>query len=339
MKASDSIAAWRLVRACASAGSLSVAASAEGLDLAAASRLIARLEEELGVTLLDRSRRPARPTETMAALASSAASLLRAQRDIRRTAERFASRSAPALRRIRVSLPINWCRDAVLTALRRFEERNPGLRFDYVADMAFPGILEGSVDIACVSWVPEEPGVFSLRISNDIPVMLASAAYIRHFGAPQSVEELAAREIWLRTASNRSSCRLLESGRERFRLPDGPNLHYADADACRRAVLLGYGIGIDLTFGLMAEAIVSGAVQPVLPQWHRRPWQRTVICPARLSSDPLVRGAMQAIRSATLQSFIDDWPFWYRRLGLPRPEQDLPREVPGDGKAGASPRG
>lgn len=339
MKASDSIAAWRLVRACASAGSLSVAASGEGLDLASASRLIARLEEELGVTLLDRSRRPAQPTEAMASLASSAAGLLRAQRDIRRTAERFAGRKESGLRRIRVSLPINWCREAVLTALRRFEERSPGVRFDYLADMAFPGILEGAVDIACVSWVPENPGVFSLRVSNDIPVMLASTAYIRHFGAPQSVEELASREIWLRTASNLSSCRLLECGRERFQLPEGANLHYADADACRRAVLLGYGIGIDLTFGLMAEAIVSGAVQPVLPQWHRRPWQRTVICPARLASDPVIRGAMQTIRSATLRSFIDDWPFWYSRLGLPRPEQDLPREVPEDTKAGGSPRG
>ena len=58
----DNLAVWRLVNACAARKSLSEAALAENIDLAAASRMISQLEKRLGFSLLDRSTRPAKPT-------------------------------------------------------------------------------------------------------------------------------------------------------------------------------------------------------------------------------------------------------------------------------------
>ena len=68
MKRSENIGVWKLVCAYAKAGSLKAASDAMELDPAAASRLISELETELGVALIDRSRKPAVPTEALTAI-------------------------------------------------------------------------------------------------------------------------------------------------------------------------------------------------------------------------------------------------------------------------------
>ena len=82
MKRSENIGVWKLVCAYAKAGSLKAASDAMELDPAAASRLISELETELGVALIDRSRKPAVPTEALTAILPYARRIVKAERSI-----------------------------------------------------------------------------------------------------------------------------------------------------------------------------------------------------------------------------------------------------------------
>ena len=124
MKRSENIGVWKLVCAYAKAGSLKAASDAMELDPAAASRLISELETELGVALIDRSRKPAVPTEALTAILPYARRIVKAERSIL-SLTRDRKRTPVSGRVIRVSVPSNMSRSSFLDPVARFAEKPP----------------------------------------------------------------------------------------------------------------------------------------------------------------------------------------------------------------------
>ena len=109
MRKTDNFEAWSLLSACRKTGGLAKAAAAESLDLSVASRLIAGLETELGVGILDRRVRPAVLTETGTRLAVFAQKMVKARRDALELASEVHALEAREgeKRTLRLSLPMN----------------------------------------------------------------------------------------------------------------------------------------------------------------------------------------------------------------------------------------
>lgn len=319
----DNLAVWRLVNACAARKSLSEAALAENIDLAAASRMISQLEKRLGFSLLDRSTRPAKPTVGLRALAPAAKKMIRAQAEALAAARLFEP-DEEGVREIRVSVPVNWSRKSTLQALFQFEKKYPSVRFEVVADAGIEGMLYRGVDIALLGYRPVEKEIFYQKITEEATALFASTSYIRQYGEPQSVGDLMHHTLLMRNPSNRSFSCTLENGADLLFITDKFRVHYGDAATCRQALLDGEGIAVDLCFAYISEELAAGTVVPILPGWHREIWERSVACPLKLASDPLIRTLMTHLKEATVQSFMDSWQFWYERLGIPLSSVTLP---------------
>ena len=100
---------------------------------------------------------------------------------------------------------------------------------------------------------------------------------------------------------------------------------YGDSDACKKLLIEGKGVAIDMNPNFIAEELLDGTVQPVLPGWHRKPWPLHICCRKSSSKDPIIREAMGIIRYLALHQEPNDWKSWHRRLHLPEQMVLLPK--------------
>ncbi len=315
----DNLSVWRLLSSCATMKSLSSAAALEDIDLATASRLVGQLEKRFGFALLDRRYRPARPTSQLFALASVAAKVTKAQKEAVHLTEMLAPRSEE-VRGIRLSIPVNWMRQSTIKALFQYEKEHKNLRFEIVADAGVEGLLKGEVDIACFGFMPEDRNIYTIKIADEVTMLFASRDYLQQNGEPKTIEELAGHTLLMRNPSNRSFGRTLRRGNRDFVIPEDWHVHYGDATMCRQALLDGEGIAVDLCFPLIGDELASGTVRPVLLGWHRLPWTMTVSTSIADAKDPVIHHVMHYLKRITRESFMDRWPFWYKRFNV---SQDL----------------
>lgn len=93
----------------------------------------------------------------------------------------------------------------------------------------------------------------------------------------------------------------------------------------KKLLIEGKGIAIDMNPNFIAEELLDGTVQPVLPGWHRKPWALHICCRKSSSKDPIIREVMGIIRYLALHQEPNDWKSWYRRLHLPEQMVLLPK--------------
>ena len=73
--ATENLTAWKLLLSLAQGGGISEAAFSAGMDIAACSRLLRRLEDELGFKLIDHFSRPAKLTQEAVSILPAVAGL------------------------------------------------------------------------------------------------------------------------------------------------------------------------------------------------------------------------------------------------------------------------
>lgn len=100
-------------------------------------------------------------------------------------------------------------------------------------------------------------------------------------------------------------------------------MHFEDAYSCRTHLIAGEGISVDLVPSFVADELMRGDIVPVLPGWHRRPWE---ICVCRRDSDhsPLVSEMADLIVENFKKHTVDSWMFWYRYFSIPLESVVLP---------------
>jgi len=319
MRKGDNLRAWELLLLVHKLGSITRAAARIGVSAAAATKIIDALEEEIGLKILDREHRPVRALADTPELFRQIDSLVLAKR---RTDLALASLArnrlqGAGIRTIRVSIPLNYNRQQVLSFLFDFEQRHPHVKIDIQAEGGLEGLLAGETDVAFVGFMPQEEGVHSLFVRKNINFLMASRRYEELHGLPQTIEELPEHRLYIRSSTNRTYTNTLVCGSRTFTLEESANLIHADADTCRSALLASRGIALDMDLGFVLTPLASGMIVPVLPGWHRKPWTDTICCPKELARDPVIAGLMAEMKRAMLESQLDKWQFWYRRLGLP----------------------
>lgn len=325
MKAVLSIKTWRLLHALNKTGSLTAAAQQEAIELSEASRRIAALESELGLQLLDRSKRPAELTDTARRLDGQAGRIARAYKSAMELAEKIGREEAKqkAQRTVRISLPVNLDKVGLLSAIYEYESRRKDIQFEFSADSGIPALLAGSTDISMGGYLWDGQGVFALPVGRCFNFLMATENYIRHHGQPQSIEDLldGKHRLLMRNPKNRFFSNKLTNGRQSVYVGPHANVFYGDAEACREMLVSGGGIATDLSVGYVSEFLANGTVRAVLPGWHREPWTFYVYCRAAQSEDKVIREVMALIAKSAFSQISNQWEFWYKRLGLPMPEE------------------
>jgi DNA-binding transcriptional LysR family regulator len=245
----------------ARAGSFTAAATEAGLPKSSLSRSIARLEDELGVRLLQRTTRKLALTEAGQAYYEAVAPSVGAI-DQADAAAREHDGSPRGL--VRLSAPPDLA--GLPETLVELGRRHPGVRVEVSVTAREVDLVAEGFDLAVRAGRLEDSSLVGRRVGPTELGVVASPRYLRRRGRPQRPAELAQHEWVLYRASG---------GHATLRLggPDGEHVVEVtgalvgdDLGFCRSAAEAGAGLAL-LPIHTVAHAFVARRLEHVLPAW------------------------------------------------------------------------
>ncbi len=246
------------------AGSFTGAARDLAISKSAVSKQISRLEDRLGVRLLNRSTRRLSLTEAGAAFHEGCRRVANEAAAAERTVSRLASGPRGELR---VNAPMSFGIRHLGPCLADFLQHYPELTIDLTLNDRQVDLVEEGLDIAVRIGVLADSSLIAKRLAPSHRVVVAAPAYLAERGRPERPEQLADH------ACLRYSYQA--AGREwRFRGPDGERrvrtkgpLAVNNGDVLRAAALDGLGVALLPTF-FVGPDLRAGRLERLLPDWR-----------------------------------------------------------------------
>lgn len=242
------------------AGSLSAAARELHSSPAMISKRVTRLEDRLGVRLLQRTTRRVTPTDVGHSFYERVLSVLAAVED----AENFAAIDSERPRGVlKVSLPTAFGRLHVAPRLKTFLDMYPDLRLRVDLDDDYVDLVAGSFDLAVRIGTLPDSSLVARRLAPNRRVLCAAPEYLQRHGEPRDFADL-------------HRHRLLSAGPQviwRLEGPEGPVTFKPESivqtnssEVVREAVISGLGIGFRSTWDVSRE-LRRGVLKRILPNY------------------------------------------------------------------------
>jgi DNA-binding transcriptional LysR family regulator len=291
------------------AGSLSAAAREMHSSPAMISKRVTRLEDRLGVRLLQRTTRRVTPTDIGQSFYERVLNVLSAVED----AENFATVDSERPRGLlRVSLPTAFGRLHVAPRLKAFIDLYPDLRLLVDLNDDYVDLVAGSFDLAVRIGTLPDSSLVARRLAPNRRVLCASPEYLHEHGEPHDLSEL-------------HHHRLLSAGPQvtwRLEGPEGPVsfkpqsvIQTNSSEVVREAVVSGLGIGFRSTWDVSAD-LKRGALKRVMPAYGGSP---DVAVYAVYSGRRLVPVKVRAFVDYLVGIFGPETPYWDREIATSPP--------------------
>lgn len=264
MRTSDSTGEMQVFVRSVELGGFSAAARELGLTPSALSKLVTRLEDRLGVRLLNRT------TRSLALTPEGEAYFLRCRHILAEIEEaeieitRFRDRPRGLLR---VSVGTAFGMHQLVPALPRFLERYPEIELEVSVTDRRVDIVEENMDVAIRLGELADSSLIARRICDLWRTIAASPAYLERHGTPRSPDEL-----------QQHNCLYISTMPELRRWPFDAergvrvievsgSVGTDSAEALLQLAVMGVGI-IRLADIIVGTAIASGALVPILTDAH-----------------------------------------------------------------------
>ena len=294
--------------AVAEAEGFSAAARRLGLSKAMVSVAVSRLEQRLGVRLMQRTTRRLSLTEAGSATLPHAQRALLAARD----AEEAATQSLTSPRGVlRVNAPMSFGLLHVVPALGVFARTYPEVRVDLVLDDRVLDLVEGGFDLALRIGTLPDSTLIAQRLGRSQNVLVAHPAYLARAGKPATPADLAEHAALLYSLSSVGPRWTLTRGTRSETVRVSGPLQANSSLALRQAVLQGLGLA-RLPLFSVGDDLAAGRLVRVLPAWAM-PEQS--IYALHTSRDHLPRKTRAYIDF--FRARIGERPYWER--GRPPP--------------------
>jgi len=277
----------------AAAGSFAGAARRLGLTPAAVSKSLARLEEQLGVRLVQRSTRTARVTGEGERFIAKARDALRLLDDAVAEVSQAAREPAGV---VRLSMGVAFGRLWVLPALPALAERFPKLTLEVELDNAPVDLVANGIDIAIRGGAATDAGFVARRVCKLPLVLVASPGYLARAGVPQSHAEIERhRCIQLRFADGTAAPWAFRVNGRRVAVTPHAALVGTDSDAIVELALAGGGIAQCALYQALPH-LQAGRLKAVLADTHDAGTREFVLVyPHRQFLAPRVRVVAEAL--------------------------------------------
>ena len=260
----DRLEAMRLYTRIVELGSFTAAADDLNLPRATVTHAIKRLEARLGAQLLQRTTRRVRSTRDGETYYGHCVRLLA---DMDEVETDFREALVQPKGRLRVDLPATLARLLVIPALRDFFARYPKIQLDIGTGDRFVDLVREGVD--CVLRIGElgDSGMVGRRVGVLEQVTVASAAYVRRHGLPDSLVALQDGHLavnWVSPTTHRAEPLEFMVGRKRREVTLPGCVSVSGVDAYLGCCEAGLGIA-QMPRYRIGEALKSGRLRELLP--------------------------------------------------------------------------
>ena len=265
----DRLECDRMFVAVVEARSFTGAAVKLGTSSGQASKLVSRLEAELGVRLLNRTTRAVSETEAGRAYFERVRSILD-EIDNLDLAIRNVAQTPRG--RLRLTAPLTFGTVELARALNDFAASYPEIELEVSFSDRVVNLVDEGFDVAVRVGRPADTSLIARKLCDVRIVLVGSEAYLAAHGEPSAPEDLQRHACIIDT-------NFREPGRWPFRSADGETiavpvtgrLHYSNAEACLGAAEAGLGLAYVPSF-VAGPAIAAGKVRALLTSFEAEPF-------------------------------------------------------------------
>lgn len=263
----DRLECNRMLIAVIEQGSFAKAAEQRLTSVAQASKLIARLENELGVQLLHRSTRSLRTTEIGQAYYFQVKQLM-AEFDELEVSVKNQSRTPSG--RIKISVPNSFGVNQLSHALVEFAQRYPEIELDVSFTDRLVNVIDEGFDLAIRIGLLKDSNLIARHLLDIQILLVAAPSYLQQVQSPEKPEDLL-----------KHQCIIDRNFKEpefwRFSSTEQPQLeetiqlegrvNFANTEACHIAALAGLGVCRIPAF-ICSQSLKSKQLIPLMPNYY-----------------------------------------------------------------------
>ena len=289
----DRLAAMEAFVLVVDTGSFSAAARRLNVGQPAVSKLVAQLEERLGVKLLVRTTRGLTATE------AGLNYYERARRSIEEADEaELAARGAGSslTGRLRVSAAVTFARIHLMPRVPEFLRRHPDLEIDFVLDDRNVDLVEEGIDVALRMGRLVDSSLIARRIASARHVVVGTPAYFERASEPTAPGDLAAHESVIYDQGGGGENWTFQRDDAEIAVTLKGHLRVSAAEGVRAAVLANAGIAIASEW-MFAPEIADGTVKVVIQDWGLPRIDLWAVFPA---------GRTVTVKARTFASFVQE---------------------------------
>ena len=279
-------------------GGFASASRALGMSPSAVTRIVAGLEERLGVRLLQRTTRAVRLTEPGARFLERARRILADVDEAERIAE---TEHGVPVGRLVITAPVMFGRLHVAPLVCEFMGRHAAVKVELLLNDRNVNLVEEGVDLGVRIGALRDSGDVVRRMGATRRVTVASARYLERAGIPQRLEDLAGHRTIVCTGLGPA---------ERMRFGEGREIAVTPAFVTNNVEAALWHAGNDgglvqvLSYQV-AEALRSGTMRLVLPEFEPEPLPIQFIYPSSRLLSLKVRALIDLAVLNCDWSFVD----------------------------------
>ena len=257
------------------AGSLSAAGRELGISLAVASKRLQRLEEQLGVRLLNRSTRQLSLTEQGAEYYECCVRILA---ELEEGEELVTRGSKEPKGNLKVTVPSAFGRLHVAPLVAEFLARYPAIKLTLHLSDSLVDIIDQGYDLAVRIGDLKDSSLVAKSIGLDRRVVVATPSYIARYGAPRSPLELTRHNALLFAGTDHWD--FTGPSGEKVNVKVSGNLETNNCDALREAIFADLGLALRPLWDVWKD-LREGRLVRLLPEYIPPAYPINAVYPSR----------------------------------------------------------
>ena len=276
--------------------SFSAAARELGVPTSTVSRSIARLEDALGVRLLERTTRKVVPTASGKALFGGVVGPLRAIADATATVASFHERPCGV---VRVTAPIDL-EPALAGLVTSFLEKYPEVSVEVVPTNRYVDLIAEGFDVALRAGAKlDDSSLVARKVGDMVGHLFAAPAYLKKHGTPKAPADLESHQAVLFRGQDGSATWALQREGQKTSVVVKGRVSADDLSFVRAACVAGAGIAW-MPEGLCRDDVRDGLLVRVLAPWATSSGALHVVVPSTKHLAPRVA----VFRDYVLENFF-----------------------------------
>jgi DNA-binding transcriptional LysR family regulator len=280
----------------ASLRSFTAAARALGLPKSNVSRAIARLEEELGTRLFQRTTRDVTLTLTGQALLERSTGIIT---DLSEALSYVRGLAGQPRGLLKISAGMGFGINVLAEQLPDFLRRYPDIDIALDLESRSADLVAEAVDVAVRLGPLSDSGLVAVKLGEMRRYLCAAPAYLERRAAPRSIDEIGTHDtVDMPGPNGRARPWTFSRGSETVRIEPKARISVNEALTIHRLVANGAGLGI-LSGYICGPLIVAGRLVHLFPDWSPPSVEVSLVFPSRRELSPVVRAFVDFMKQAS----------------------------------------